>query len=230
MAIFITALLVMSLALPGFASGQADVSTFCPNVVTDAVTCLQSTVTDTTLSGLLTDPSTLLDVGSLVLINSGVICQTANTLQLQAMYDCLYAKLVLCIPTLWQKAYPTVQQTKQHIVYICQNVQNVDPTCVADSSRSATRDACVVAGTPPATPTPSDAVASVAFQCSQTDLTATCTQAAYATCTGNTAALLSLSTKLQGPSGCAAGDIIRPSLILVIIPVAACVTSLFTRV
>ncbi|XP_046583016.1 uncharacterized protein LOC124290348 [Haliotis rubra] len=217
-------------ALPATTNGQVDLTSFCPNLVTDAITCVQASITETAISSLVTDPQVLLDVDGLVINNAALICQAANTPQLKALYDCVFAKLILCLPAAWQLLYPSLPQVQQTIDSICQNVQNINLTCVEEPSRSAAVGACVMQGTPPTTPSPADPVATVAFQCSQTDLSVTCTATAYATCPGNTAGILSLAVKLQSPSGCATGDMVRPALTLVLIPVAACVMSLLTKV
>ncbi|XP_067685706.1 uncharacterized protein [Haliotis asinina] len=226
MTIWRTALLVISIALPATTNGQVDLASFCPDLATDATACVQTSVTETAIASLVTNPETLLDVDGLVANNAALICQQANTPQLKALYDCIFAKLTICLPTEWQRFYPSLQQVHQTIDTICQNVQNINLTCVEDTSRSAAVSSCVLQGTPPTTPDPTNSVATVAFQCSQTDLFATCTASAYATCPGITAEVLTLAAKLQRPSGCASGDMVRPSLTLVLIPVVACVMSL----
>ncbi|XP_067687700.1 uncharacterized protein [Haliotis asinina] len=116
-------------------------------------------------------------------------------------YGCTYKKLLACIPSDWQKVLPSLDQRKQAFNYMC---DNIDGNCLQQLAKGA--------------PDGSTPDKYLAFVCSASQLSESCTKTAYSSCPKRTAEVVAEIEKYNRPAACYA-CVSRPSLLLLLVSV-----------
>ncbi|XP_071100911.1 uncharacterized protein [Haliotis cracherodii] len=205
---------VAVLALPAIRNqGISD----CQNLTQDIIGCSTQFLSETSIKGFFTDFTKVFDFTPL--LSSSKTCQPSTKTLVFDFYGCLYAKLFACIPSAWQRAFPSLDQIKKALDYMCNNINDVDYTCLAVPGRSTTLLNCVLSGHKGGSDfsTPDGYLATM---CSLSQLSESCIKTAYGSCPKRTEDVLVEVNKLTIPAACDACTS-RPSLLLVLFSVLA---------
>ncbi|XP_048237703.1 uncharacterized protein LOC124129193 [Haliotis rufescens] len=206
---------VAVLALPTIRSQGA--LSECPNLKQDIIGCSTQFLSETSIKGFFTDFTQVFNFTSFLSSSKTSLCQASTKTLVFDFYGCLYAKLFACIPSAWQRAFPSLDQIKKALDYLCNNINDVDYTCLAETGRSTTLLNCVLAGHKGRSDfsTPDGYLATM---CSLSQLSDSCTKAAYGSCPKRTGDVLAEFEKLGKPAACDACTS-PPSLLLVLFSV-----------
>ncbi|XP_048237704.1 uncharacterized protein LOC125372314 [Haliotis rufescens] len=189
----------------------------CPNLTQDILGCSTQFLKETSIKGLFTDFTKVFNFGSLLSSSTSILCQASTKTLVFDFYGCLYAKLFACIPSAWQRAFTSLDQTKKALDYMCNNINDVDHACLAETGRSTTLLNCVLNGSTGGSDlsTPDGYLATT---CSSSQLSVSCIKTAYGSCPKRTGDVLAEVEKLGKPAACDACTS-PPSLLLVLFSV-----------
>ncbi|XP_046565232.1 uncharacterized protein LOC124273932 isoform X2 [Haliotis rubra] len=181
----------------------------CRNLSTDITGCSTEFLQGISTNGLFTDFTKGFNLTSAI---SGSFCQSSTKTAILDFYGCIYEKLLACLSSDWQKVLPSLDQRKQSFDYMCDNINDVDLTCVGTTENAGALLNCLKQGTKGGfnLSTPDGYLA---FVCSASQLYESCTKTAYGSCPKRTAEVLVEIDKLTRPAGCDA-CVSQPSLLL----------------
>ncbi|XP_071100910.1 uncharacterized protein [Haliotis cracherodii] len=206
---------VAVLALPAIRSQGA--LSECPNLTQDIIGCSTQFLSETSMKGFFTDFAKVFNFTSLLSSSNAFLCQASTKTLVFDFYGCLYDKFFACIPSAWQRAFTSLDQTKKALDYMCNNKNDVDYACLAETGRSTALLNCVLSGHKGGSDssTPDGYLATI---CSLSQLSVSCIKTAYGSCPKRTGDVLAEVEKLGKPAACDACTS-RPSLLLVLFSV-----------
>ncbi|XP_046367720.2 uncharacterized protein LOC124142989 [Haliotis rufescens] len=208
---------VAVLALPAIRSQGA--LSECPHLTQDTIGCSSQFLKETSIKGFFTNftISQVFDSTFLLSSSTSILCQASTKTLVFDFCGCVYAKFLACIPSAWQRAFPSLDQIKKALDYLCNNINDVDHACAAETGRSTTLLNCVPNGSTGGSDlsTPDGYLATI---CSSSQLSVSCIKTAYGSCPKRTGDVLAELEELGKPAACDACTS-PPSLLLVLFSV-----------
>ncbi|XP_067686653.1 uncharacterized protein [Haliotis asinina] len=193
-------------------SRSQDFTSACPNFAPDLAGCSSTLIQQgVSMIGLFTDMSKGLDVESAI---ADSFCQSKTKTAIVDFYECIYKKISPCTPSEWQKIMPSLDQRKQALDYMCDNIDDMDTKCVESSETTIALQSCIMNGSK-GDSNLSTADEYLASFCSVSQLSESCAKTAYGSCPKRTAEVVAEINKYSRPAGCDA-CVSRPSLLLLV--------------